>query len=444
MTTSPAEGQIGESRKTGANRCIPMHDSLDLLLGRADRNLEKRKTEAHRELAMVNYASRSPTNAYLIRRGEGLVVRSHDERLYLKSARSTRTTWITWDNRAVEREDPRHPLFDRITKIMRVNHLTLTRHVDGSWFVKCDCGRREDVGVPCGCFFRIAENAGIPMDDIIHLCMVSPRHLKVWQTHYATKTRMGDLLYEAQEQAFRDKKKGMRVPDNIAQQLLRAPSSQQFRSPDYGPDTFPSHYQEAKYMDTLPACTRADVITYRKNKRKSTLSSPEPKRRSVCARTDTTTPPRIGTTLLDSDVQMFGSRSDGAQTLIGNLEESLLATPTQRAEGSLRTKDQQRTYTDISKMFEQARLSCLEDYVQLTRHRDLTKDTSDDYKSKVMERLTKLQRQLKQDSLDAALAYDSARGNATDSHAGALKFSGEEIPSHFSPQANVRRRGPCG
>ena len=296
-------------------------------------------------------------------------------------------------------------------------------------------------------FLRIAENAGIPMDKIIHLCMVSPRHLKVWQTHYATKTRMGDLLYEAQEQAFRDKKKGMRIPDDIAQQLLGSPGSQHVRLPEYGRDTFPSHYLEAKYMDTLPACTRADVVTYRNNKRKSTSSSPSPARRSVRARLDATTPPNVGTTLLDSDVQIFGSRSDGAETLLGRLEESLLATPTQRPPGSLRTKDQQRTYTDISKMFEQVRLSCLEDYVQMTRHRDITKVTSDDYKSKVMERLNNLQRQLQQDSLDAAQGHDRARvnGNAeADSHVGDLKLSGEENPSYISPQALVRRRGPCG
>ena len=90
--------------------------------------------------------------------------------------------------------------------MLRVNHLTLTRYDDGSWFVLCDCGVREDLGVPCDCFYRIAENAGITMDEIVHICMVSPRHLKVWQTHYATSSKMGDLLYEAQEQSFLDKK----------------------------------------------------------------------------------------------------------------------------------------------------------------------------------------------------------------------------------------------
>ena len=89
----------------------------------------------------------------------------------------------------------------------------------------------------------------------------------------------------------------------------------------------------------------------------------------------------------------------------------------------------------------------LADYVQLTRHREVTKVTSEDYKTKVAQRLTKLQGELQQDSLDAALAHDSARGNSgvsSDSAVGQFKFSGEEIPSHVSPAALVRRKGPCG
>ena len=56
-------------------------------------------------------------------------------------------------------------------------------------------------------FFRICDNAGVPEKDIVHLCMISPKYLKWWQTHYGTPTPIGELLYAAQKQAFADKKK---------------------------------------------------------------------------------------------------------------------------------------------------------------------------------------------------------------------------------------------
>ena len=102
MTTSPVEGQIGESRKTGVNAATSLQDSMTKLVGRADRNLDERDLAAHQELALVNHASFSPTNQYLIRRGEYLVCRCHDECLPLKSAQTTSHTWITWDNSCVE------------------------------------------------------------------------------------------------------------------------------------------------------------------------------------------------------------------------------------------------------------------------------------------------------------------------------------------------------
>ena len=77
MTTSPVEGQIGETRKTGANRCIHMHDSMGLVLGRVERNLEDRLSDAHCEFASLNMSSCSPTNTFLICRGEALVGRCY-------------------------------------------------------------------------------------------------------------------------------------------------------------------------------------------------------------------------------------------------------------------------------------------------------------------------------------------------------------------------------
>ena len=83
MTTLPVEGQIG------VNATTQLSDSMEKIVGRTDRNLGDMDSDAHQELASVNMASRSPTSPYLIRRGEYLVCRCHDERIPLKLAQTT-------------------------------------------------------------------------------------------------------------------------------------------------------------------------------------------------------------------------------------------------------------------------------------------------------------------------------------------------------------------
>ena len=209
MTTSPVEGQSSRTRKIGVNACTHLDDSLKIMMCRGKRNLDKRISDAHRELASVNMSSRSPTNAYLIWRDGAFVCRYHENRVGLKSAQLLSSTWITWDNSSVERKSTRPPLYSKITQMLCVSRLGLRRDKDGAWFVKCTCGGRENVGVPCACFFIIAENAGVPEENIVHLCMISPQYLRCWQTDYGTQSKTGQLLYQAQTQAFIDKKKGI-------------------------------------------------------------------------------------------------------------------------------------------------------------------------------------------------------------------------------------------
>ena len=359
MTTSPVEGQIGETRKTGANRCIHMHDSIGLVMGRVERNLEDRLSAAHRELASVNMSSCSPTNAFLIRRGEALVGRCYEERLPLKSAQTTHDTWITWDNSAVDRSDARGTLFDRITKMMRVSTLRLYRDEDGLWFVLCDCGGKENLGVPCGCFYRIAETAGVPKEEIVDLVMISPRYLKCWQTHYGTPSTLGTLLYEAQAQAFADKRKGIRVPDKVARRLLHPVNAPDHAFPHFGRDTNPSHYKEAQFILKRKCCTRSDLVQFRSEKKLSGPRSRPLRRSDSATRSALAVPLGLGDTLVDSDMQIFGARSAGADRLHKNLENSLLATPVRRPDGQVSTKKQQELYSDILKKFEEKKASVL-------------------------------------------------------------------------------------
>ena len=141
------------TRTTGVSARMHLDQSLKTIVSRVKRKLDTRNYDAHRELASVNMSSRSPTNAYLIRSGEALVCRYHGERLRLMSAQLSPTVWITWDNSCVERESSRAPLFSKVTRMLRVSRMELHMDENGDWFIKCNCGGRENVGIPCACFF---------------------------------------------------------------------------------------------------------------------------------------------------------------------------------------------------------------------------------------------------------------------------------------------------
>ena len=438
MTTSPVEGQIGESRKTGINAATPLQDSMTKLVGRADRNLDERDLAAHQELASVNHASCSPTNQYLIRRGEYLVCRCHDERLPLKSAQITSHTWMTWDNSCVEMNEFKNPLFAEITKILRVNHQTLSRDEKGHWFVKCSCGVREDIGVPCGCFFRIADTAGVPMKDIIDICMVSPKYLKVFQTHYGTNTKIASLLYDAQRQAFADKDKGIRITDVVAGYLLNPSNRRVHAFPWLGKDTLPSHYVEARHMMKYEACTRADLILYRRQKAASSNAVPD----SMSSNDkNASAHGPYGNTLIESNLTAIGHLTPGAQKLQQQLEESTLTTPVGRKLGQLRTKTEQSLYSKIDKHFTNAQASVLREFTELTKH-NLDERIIERTTQKCLDAISGCEERL-HDILHAAAA-SPVKTNTNSANPGQLKLAGEEDASYVSPDRLRRRRGAAG
>ena len=172
------------------------------------------------------------------------------------------TVWITWDNSCVERESTRDPLFSKVTRMLRVSQMELHMDENGDWFIKCNCGGRENVGIPCACFFQIAENAGVPEMHIVHLCMISPKYLRCWQTDYATDSRTGELLYEAQRQSFIDKDKGTRL-SLVVSDLLRKAATESGEFPSLGPDTLLANYEEALFMMGRSTCTVSDIERFR-------------------------------------------------------------------------------------------------------------------------------------------------------------------------------------
>ena len=54
---------------------------------------------------------------------------------------------------------------------MRVRELYVVDD-DDDFFVKCICGVRDRVGVPCECFFNIADNGSISPEEIIDIGMI--------------------------------------------------------------------------------------------------------------------------------------------------------------------------------------------------------------------------------------------------------------------------------
>ena len=59
-------------------------------------------------------------------------------------------------------------------------------------------GGREGVGVPCKCYFRIADNAKLTPKQMIDPGMADIRYWKLFHTHYETDTEIGRLLKRAQ------------------------------------------------------------------------------------------------------------------------------------------------------------------------------------------------------------------------------------------------------
>ena len=322
--------------------------------------------------------------------------------------------------------------------MIRVNELILTQHDDDAWFVKCSYGGRENIGMPCGCFFRILDDAGVPAANMSHLSMVSPKYLKVWETHYATATRIGAMLYEAQTQSFRDKEKGTRVTAEVASMLLHGNDGDY---PHLGANTLPSDYLEAVYIMKQSVCTKTDVLRYRKENNKSDDAQvndahKSPERKSFYG---------YGDTLLDSDVTVFGSLSVEAQRLKSQMETSLLASPLTRKHGELTTELEKETYAAIGTRFEEVRSEVLQRFVQIAKHRDLPAASVTSLKARVIEKINDLEIDL-QSEFDNLRDEEEVSGSddVESSPERPLKSSGNEDPKYVSPGRMRRHRGVLG
>ena len=443
LTTSPVEGQIGEQKKCGANAKTNMNESVRLLTERADRNLNERLSDAHRELASANLFSRSPTSHYLILRGEALICRYHSEKQYVKSARMSYFTWITWNNCCVDKKHcvvykhKRGRLFSRLTHMLRVSRLTLTQESDGTWFIKCDCGGRENTGVPCSCFFKIADDADIADKDIVHLCMVTPKFLKWWHSHYGTPSPIGDLLYDAQSQSFRDKDKGIQIPSSVARALLGPDTFTDSDFPMLGKETLPSDYKEAQYMLEQSTCTSLDVSNYRSSRGSTTSQNSTLGRRTVTTRSRSS----LGDCLSPTG-SLYGNMSSTGRDLLRQLEQSEAPLQCERPAQHFKSSDEHKMYVTFSKAMEDAKHSFLENYSMLSRHHNVKSSSMAKYQDSCLSHIISCSSALRQETED--VMNSPPKTNEKSSGPNGLKFSGEESCDYVSPARNVRRKGPMG
>ena len=85
---------------------------------------------------------------------------------------------------------------------MRVRELQLKSTIVGKHFVQCTCHGRKREGVPCSCFFRISDDAGVKPEDIVDLGMIDARYLRMYNSSYGDNSPNGELMYKAQRECF--------------------------------------------------------------------------------------------------------------------------------------------------------------------------------------------------------------------------------------------------
>jgi len=129
--------------------------------------------------------------------------------------------------------------------------------------VTCTCGVRGRVGVPCECFFTIADNGRIESKDIIDVGMVDVKYLKLFHSHYGEDSHLGQLLYDAQQQCFTYENEGTLVSDELAMTLI-GDDDQMY--PKLGANTTEEDLRGATYVLERTSTTQLDMEMYRSEK----------------------------------------------------------------------------------------------------------------------------------------------------------------------------------
>ena len=261
-TTSPVEANNNTLKHGPAaiNAKMNLDNTIVKLMGGINNRFQRRKKKARRELYSTNYASCAPTKDHLIKKGQGLIDRYHDAHHYCKSIMMGPNHWFVWNWYGSDQEEIKCPLTLYLPGFLRVRELHINEVSGNKNFVTCTCGVRERVGVPCECFFTIADNGRIKSKNIIDVGMVDVRYLKLFNAHYGEDSHLGQLLYDAQQQCFIYENEGILVSEDFAVKLI---GDDDDSYPKLGANTTEEDFREARYVLGRATTTRLDMELYR-------------------------------------------------------------------------------------------------------------------------------------------------------------------------------------
>ena len=179
LTTSPVESS-NCALKHGSH-AIHSNMNLDNTCTRAldgvQNKIQRRRNAAEREMARTNNASRGVTKDFLIRKGQGLIDKEHDNRLRYFCAQVDNKRWYVW---CFEKERLKSYQqgwqWNVMTRFHHVRIVTL-ESFGGKKFMKCTCCYRERVGTPCRHVLCVTGGE-------IELPMVDVCWLKAFHVHY--------------------------------------------------------------------------------------------------------------------------------------------------------------------------------------------------------------------------------------------------------------------
>ena len=175
-------------------------------------------------------------------------------------AKIAKNRWMVWNCNAIDHIEVPDPLMLHLPRFVRVRQLHLTSNSAGKHFVKCTCEGRTREGVPCSCFFRISDNAGVNSEDIVDLGMVDARYLRMYNSCYGEDSPNGALMYTAQRECFENERMGTLVSENTMHKLVHDDDAEY---PIMGISMTEKDFDEAKYVMSLNACTTLDLEQWR-------------------------------------------------------------------------------------------------------------------------------------------------------------------------------------
>ena len=288
-TTSPVEGHNRQIKKgpSYVNNNMHMDKMISRFIAGISARYARRQKAANRELAQKNQSSLAPTRDYVIVKGQALIDTNYDARTEMKYARIGASSFWVWNFEPQVDPDRVHPIMHYLPEILRLRQLKVTRDASDAsarWYVNCSCGERTTKGVPCTCFFKLADEAGICENEIIDLNMLDITYSKLFNAEYGKETENASLLIRAQKvnvfkfihsgqnrtlsnlthyfyifgyctliskECFDTERKGISVTESFAKKLCTFDSETDnitINNPILGVNTSDQDFAEAKYV----------------------------------------------------------------------------------------------------------------------------------------------------------------------------------------------------